>query len=282
MYEEIAGTKVRLQVDGHGSPTIIFVHGWGGCRHDWDEQVRKLSPTYRTISLDLPGHGDSERPKEATLERLAGAVAAIVNRCGKEGAVLVGHSVGCRVVVRAYADCDAWIRGVVLTDGSLFVEGDPEPTVQIFLKNIAAMGMHTFVERGFGAMFVPGTDPALRERLTRQAHKMDESFGVGIWIDSLRWEGHAFSEALSKLKVPVLMVQSTTAREDGLGRRSLEPGMTTPWTEFVRQRIPDAQLLIIPGVGHFPHCEAPKAFADGVGNFLATLTKNVGPASEPK
>ena len=40
-------------------------------------------------------------------------------------------------------------RGIVLTDGSLFVDGDPEPTVQAFMKNIAAMGMHMFVERGF-------------------------------------------------------------------------------------------------------------------------------------
>ena len=206
MYEEIAGTRVGLRIDGHGSPTIIFVHGWGGCRHDWDEQVRKLSPRFRSIAIDLPGHGDLERTEDATLERLSGVVAAIADRCGEEGAVLVGHSVGCRVVLRAYADCEARIRGIVLTDGSLFVDGDPEPTVQAFMKNIAAMGMHMFVERGFDAMFVTSTDRALRERLTREAHKMDESFGVGIWIDSLRWEGHSLSDTLIKLKVPVLMI----------------------------------------------------------------------------
>ena len=149
------------------------------------------------------------------------------------------------------------------------------------MKNIAAMGMHMFVERGFDAMFVTSTDRALRERLTREAHKMDKSFGVGIWIDSLRWEGHSLSDTLIKLKVPVLIIQSTTAREDGLGRRSLEPGMTTPWTEFVRKRVSNAQLLVIPGIGHFPHCEDPEAFARGVRNFIVALTKSVGPTNEP-
>ena len=60
-------------------------------------------------------------------------------------------------------------------------------------------------------MFVTSTDRALRERLTR--HIMDNWLAGVVSIHSLRWEGHSLSDTLIKLKVPVLIIQSTTARE---------------------------------------------------------------------
>jgi pimeloyl-ACP methyl ester carboxylesterase len=275
MREDFCGTEVRVKVVGEGSPTIVFVHGWGGTGHDWDEQVQILSRNYRTVTLDLPGHGESELPKEATMAHLADTVAALVRRHGQGRAVLVGHSVGCRVIARAYAGCAVHVVGLVFVDGSVFAERDPDPAIQVFRNTIAALGMGKFVEAGFASMFVPSSNPALRQRILTQAQGLNESFGAEIWIDTLRWEGKEYAQTLAGIKTPVLMVQSTTVSEDGLGRRSLEPGMTTPWTEFVRDRVPGAQLLIIPSVGHFPHCEAPAAVGQGIRGFVANLPLNL-------
>ena len=40
-----------------GVPTIMFLHGFLGCGHDWDEIAALLGDKYRHLRVNLPGHG---------------------------------------------------------------------------------------------------------------------------------------------------------------------------------------------------------------------------------
>ena len=60
----VDGLKIHSAVTGRGPKTVILVHGWTCDSTSWSEQVPALSKDYRVVTLDLPGHGMSDSPKD--------------------------------------------------------------------------------------------------------------------------------------------------------------------------------------------------------------------------
>ena len=65
---------INFVVRGTDNPTIIFVHGFACSLDDWEEQFTDLSPRFRCVALDLPGHGDSAKPETISIEIMGTAV----------------------------------------------------------------------------------------------------------------------------------------------------------------------------------------------------------------
>ncbi|WP_431239414.1 alpha/beta fold hydrolase [Mycolicibacterium aichiense] len=64
-FVEVDGRRTRVRVDGDpGNPPVLLIHGIGRSLEDWAPQHERLAQSYRTISLDVPGFGFSERPQE--------------------------------------------------------------------------------------------------------------------------------------------------------------------------------------------------------------------------
>src|ERR1700739_4087428 len=112
-------TNINFQSTGSKDPTLIFVHGFACSLSDWDGQVKSLSTNYRCAALDLPGHGKSAMPDEPTIEALAKAVNVVKDRVSPGKAILIGHSMGCRVILEAFLQSRANIAGLVFVDGSM-------------------------------------------------------------------------------------------------------------------------------------------------------------------
>lgn len=100
------------------APAIVFLHGTRLSRAAWTPQLETLSDEFRTIAIDLPGHGDraSERFE------LAGAVelvaAAIRDQAADERAVVVGLSLGGYVAMALAGEQPALVRGLVVAGAS--------------------------------------------------------------------------------------------------------------------------------------------------------------------
>jgi pimeloyl-ACP methyl ester carboxylesterase len=108
-------------VTGNGWPPIVFVHGFACAHSDWDNQVAHLSPRHQTIAVDLRGHGASPgEPADCSIERYGADVAEVMRALALPPAVLVGHSMGCRVVIEAALQAPARTSGLILVDGSQF------------------------------------------------------------------------------------------------------------------------------------------------------------------
>ena len=75
-------------------------------------------------------------------------------------------------------------------------------------------------------------------------------------------------EALAAIKVPLLVIQSTTMGANNR-RAAIQPGETSPWLDLVRRCAPAARIEILTGLGHFPHLEAP----DQVNKLLTGFIK---------
>lgn len=102
----------RIPEPATGKPAIVFVHGASHQGGFWEATpdnregfaLAFLDAGYPTWVVDLPGHGRSGRPDDfpkAGLEQAARQVAALATDLGP--VILVGHSMGGQVVVRAAA-----------------------------------------------------------------------------------------------------------------------------------------------------------------------------------
>lgn len=84
------------------------------------------------------------------------------------------------------------------------------------------------------------------------------------------WDARYMESALSRVDVPLLVLQSTYINTERV-RVALQPEQSTPWLELVRAHAPAAQIEIISGVGHFSMLEAPDAVNRAIAEFLIRI-----------
>jgi pimeloyl-ACP methyl ester carboxylesterase len=113
------GMKIHSTSSGKGPKTIVLVHGWTCDDTSWSAQVPALSKHYRVITLDLPGHGQSESPKDGkfSMDLFARAIEAVRAERRIDKIALVGHSMG-TPVIRQYARLyPQHVAALVIVDG---------------------------------------------------------------------------------------------------------------------------------------------------------------------
>ena len=76
-----------------GAPVLILLHGAGLNRHMWDAVAKHVSPDYRVMAIDLPGHG-TRRGEVFTLEATRATIAAAAHSVSPAPVILVGDSLG--------------------------------------------------------------------------------------------------------------------------------------------------------------------------------------------
>jgi pimeloyl-ACP methyl ester carboxylesterase len=271
--EDVAGLRLGIDCAGDSTPTLVFVHGGFCDRSDWRAQMEALAPHCRVVAFDLPGHGESALPAEPTVAALGSAVRSVIERHGDERVILVGHSLGVDVALETWRQSSANIAGFVLIEGGLVANGDPAAAVGTVRDMIRAAGLQQFLERSFSQMFVASSDRELRERVMQRLTRLDPGFAQEIVLSKVHWDASRAARVLGELNVPVLLLQSTYF-DAAFQRYSLTPGMTTPWTELVARQVPNAQLRVIAGSGHFPHVEAPQIVNDSILEFVQRLRRS--------
>ena len=239
---------------GLGTPPIFFVHGFACSHEDWKPQLDSFSKTNEVVACDLRGHGQTPgRPRECSIEHYGGDVAALVNNLELKNVVLVGHSMGCRVVLEAARLVPKRVSRLVLIDGSRNATGDPDAAEQSARATVEKLGYTAFAETLFRQMFFKPSRQA--DAIVARAVKGSAAFGPELWPRVTRWDAGSMDVAFAALRVPVLAIQSTT-RNAQLQRAPLQPGDTSPWLDYVKSK--GAKVEIIPDTGHFTQLEAPE------------------------
>jgi pimeloyl-ACP methyl ester carboxylesterase len=239
---------------GAGTPAFVFVHGYTRDHTDWEPQISALQKRHRVVACDLRGHGLTPgEPQDCSIETYGADVADLVRRLDLTPAVLVGHSLGCRVVLEAARTSPASVAGLVLIDGSCTSSGDPAAAEQAMRQKISTMGYPAFSEERFHDMF-PCPNPDA-EPLIALSRKVPAAIGTALFPRMSRWDAQYMDITLPAIKAPLMAIQSTYLGP-GLKRVSLKPGETSPWLERVRHAVPQARIEVVPGVGHFTQLEA--------------------------
>jgi len=240
---------------GQGAPPILFVHGFACSHEDWKFQLDFFSRTHEVVACDLRGHGQTPgRPQECSIEHYGGDVAALIMNLELRETILVGHSMGCRVVLEAARLVPKRVSRVVLVDGSRNATGDPDAAESGARATLEKLGYAAFAETLFRQMFLRPSAEA--DAIVARALKSSAAFGPELWPRVTRWDAGAMDAAFAAVRVPVLAIQSTT-RNAQLQRTALNPDDSSPWLDFLK-KFPNVKTEIVPDTGHFTQLEAPQ------------------------
>jgi pimeloyl-ACP methyl ester carboxylesterase len=239
---------------GRGAPPLVFVHGFGCTHEDWKLQTTHFAKSNEVVACDLRGHGQTPgRPEECSIEHYGGDVAALVTNLELKNVVLIGHSMGCRVVLEAARHLQKSVSGLVLVDGSRLADRDPEGAAQAARAVIDKAGYPAFAENLFRQMFF--SPSAQATEMVARGVRSTAVFGADLWTRMARWDAGTMDAAFAAVKVPVLAIQSTT-RNAQLVRSPLKAGETSPWVDYLKSK--GARVEIVPA-GHFTMLEEPAA-----------------------
>ncbi len=254
---------------GAGAPPLVLVHGFACAHQDWVAQVAHFSAHHDVVACDLRGHGQTPgRPHECTIAHFAGDVAALAANLELPGAVLVGHSMGCRVVVEAARLDPERLAGLVLIDGSFMGTGDPAQAEAAMRQALATTGYAAFAEALFRRMFL--AESPVSRAIVARARALPAEVGANLFPNMVRWDIEQMPTALAAVRVPLLVIQSTYVNAERQ-RASMKAGQSTPWLDLVRSKVPGARIEIIPDAGHFPQIENAAEVNRLIEGFLGGL-----------
>ncbi|HEY8489905.1 MAG TPA: alpha/beta fold hydrolase [Dehalococcoidia bacterium] len=265
------GLSLAYRTAGEGFP-IVFVHGFTGNMRNWALTAPVVARSYRAISVDLRGHGESQasdRPEAYTPDVLAEDVYHLLQLLGVDACVLVGHSMGGRVAQEFALAHGELLRGLVLVDTS--AGGRARSVQNVSLEEVEAMiregGMEAVfdrvVSRGFLATPETRANPEAREAWRRQFLKTSPY--AYLYCSRAMAESRVLLDLLPQIRVPALVI---------CGERD-EP-FVQPSREL-HERLPDSRLVYIPGAGHSPQIERPEAFNAALLDFLAAVVPGGAP-----
>ena len=261
---KLAEAAIFHEVAGAGSPSIVLVHG-GMCDHrDWDRLVPLLTGQHTVVRLDLRGHGRSFGDRtDYTIEGWAADLLALTRHLGLERPVLVGHSMASRVVAEAASSAPKAVGSVVLLDGSRSHGGHAAPPP-------AVPGPPASLDAIIAATIGPYADGEARSGVHARMASATPEIMVACVSAMREWDLGRADRAFAALAgtMPVLAVQSTY-HDATTPRRAFEnPGTSSPYLDFLREAVPQLEVAILPGTGHFAMLERPETVAKLIHAFV--------------
>jgi pimeloyl-ACP methyl ester carboxylesterase len=119
MFTEINDHRMNVVSFGAGPRTFVAHGGWVGSWEIWQQPFEQMSATWRCISYDHRGAGESVcAPEAITPDALVDDLFAVLNAFEVERCVLAGESLGCAVALAAVTRDPSRFDGLVLVDGS--------------------------------------------------------------------------------------------------------------------------------------------------------------------
>jgi pimeloyl-ACP methyl ester carboxylesterase len=246
-FISFGANRVHYVTAGKGNRTFVFVHGWAGNLGLWREQVSALAEKARLILIDLPGHGQSDKPETAyTMDFFAGAVLAVLRDAKVDKAVFIGHSMGAAALCRVHHQAPEKFAALVSVDGLL---RRPPGTPAEARALVGPFGTPQYLDhaKGFINSFFsfPGAD-GLRDRVMSQMLATPQHVMLGAMLgmfspDQPDW-------ILQKVNAPVVVINARS------------PWWNDGYENYIRSLSPQSDYILMEGVGHFPMLEKPAEF----------------------
>jgi magnesium chelatase accessory protein len=239
-----------------------MLHGTGAATHSWRAFAPALADRFTVVAPDLPGHGFTGAlpSKCMSLPGMAAAVHALLREIDCTPDLVLGHSAGAAILIRMTLDGFIQPRALVSLNGALMPwRGLP---AHVFSPAAKLMAANVLVARLFARR---AADRRVVERLVESTGSTLEPVGVDLYQRLVRhpshvgaslammanWDLAALAPDLSRLQPPLFLVV-------GEGDLTVSPSEA----RRVRERLPSAEVISLPGLGHLAHEERPEEVAD--------------------
>jgi abhydrolase domain-containing protein 6 len=260
----ICSHEVRYLAGGAG-PTVLLLHGIFGEKDHWVDFARRLTRRWRVIVPDLPGYGQSTRLESESYDYAAqtARLEALLDALGLAQVHIAGNSMGGTLAALLALRRPAQVASVAFV-GAPHGLASPQPSEMD--RQIDA-GRAPLVVRDpdeFDAMlkllfarrpFLPY--PILWQARADAIERADSN--LRLWFEQLR-DRYLLQDVIGGVRAPVAVFWG---ERDRLFDVSAVDGL--------RARLPSAEVQVLPGLGHLPMMEAPRATAAAYLRFLESL-----------
>ncbi|HVP07393.1 MAG TPA: 2-succinyl-6-hydroxy-2,4-cyclohexadiene-1-carboxylate synthase [Candidatus Acidoferrum sp.] len=259
--------KFSYRLEGDASrPVTLLLHGFQGCKEDWEALADQLRPDFRTLSVDLPGHGSTEVASDEgyRIDTCVGGLIDLLNELSIKKCHLVAYSMGGRLAFHMIAKCAHRVDKAVIESASLGIRSEQKRAERMehddsLARELERYGLETFLQRWYDQpMFavLKSDHHRFTTMLDRRRHNNSHQLAL-----SLRFMGTGRQQPLldeiAKSTVPVLFL----AGEHDTKFRQI--------ADELAATCPSVRSHIVEGAGHTIHFEKPKLFCNLVRNFLS-------------
>ena len=246
------GLQIVYDVQGAGPETIVFVHGWTCNRSHWQARIKTFSSRYRTIAIDLGGHGESGLGRSKwSIPSFASDIIAVMNREQVERAVLVDHSMDGRVILHVARQLGQRLVGLVGADTLKYPRENPR---RAWAERIRAMedNYEAAARALITTMFTSDTSDSIKNSIYEGMMTTPAEVGIGTAAGMMADEP-SFGLAVS-LDVPIVVINARGSPVNMEASR--EPGI---------------EIRFVTTAGHFVMLEDPDTFDRLLGNALGKM-----------
>jgi pimeloyl-ACP methyl ester carboxylesterase len=265
------GVRLAYEIHATGEIPLVMVHGSWLSRRNWDWVVPHLADSFRVLTYDRRGHGESERPSgQGSVREDVADLAALIEHLELAPAWVAGQSFGGSITLRLAAERPDLLRGIIAHEPPLFSLVAEEPAVAPMVEGFAqllaavteriASGDHAgaaeqFIEEGLGEGLWTQLPPEFRQMMVENAPTyLDEANDPDVIDFDLEW--------IKDFTRPALLT---------LGDQTapLFPPVITRLTEAM----PSAEVQEFTGAGHPIMVEQPEDFAEAITAFVRRHTE---------
>ena len=183
---EHQGRLIAYDVHGEGERTLVLIHGLLMNRHMFDRLAPAMAARgNRVVSVDLLGHGESDRPPETVnygMPFFSQEVVGLLDHLGVEEAVIGGTSLGANTALTIARDAPQRVRGMMVE----------MPVLDNALLGVSVIFTPILLGLRFGEPLLKRT-AALTRRIPRSNYILD------LWLDLARQDPTASAAVLEGL-----------------------------------------------------------------------------------
>lgn len=249
----------RIRGQAH-QPKLLFLHGFMGCGDDFDHIVNALLPDFCCLTLDLPGHGQTQALDGVGygMAAIATALVKLLDSLNFTPCHLMGYSMGGRFALYLACHYPQLFSSLVLESASPGLATNAEQFQrrqqdQALANELDAGDWPSFLRRWYEQPLFATLkhsdcfDKIFQRRLQNNPHQLAQVLrALGTGTQSPLWDN------LLSLQLPITLVVGA------LDAKFVQVN------QHIAAQLPSAQIKIISGCGHVVHAESPAA-------FLATL-----------
>ncbi len=249
-YIERGGARIFFTSQGQG-PAVLLSHGFSATNVMWAGQIAAFKSRYQLITWDMLGHGESDSPDDPALYTPEGTVqdmAAILDACGINRAVIGGHSLGGFMSLAFHLTFPRRVRALMLFNtGPGYKSGEARAEWNVMTEKQA----RAFATKGLAAV---GHSEEMQLGTHRSAKGLEHgSRGMLAQADA------RIIDSLPGIEVPALVLVGEKDR-----------GYLAA-ADYMAGKIPDGRKALIADAGHAANIHQPAAFNAAMGEFLQSL-----------
>jgi pimeloyl-ACP methyl ester carboxylesterase len=243
-FAKLDAMRVHYQNYGEGRDAIVFIHGWS-CNLDfWKANIPAFTEQSRVIAIDLPGHGESDKPQITySMDLFALAIDAVITDAKVERVTLVGHSMGVPVIRQFYRKHPDKTRALVIADGSLRMPNGTPEQIKQFMDSLRGPKYREQVERMIDSQAQGIKDKKMLEEIKAAMMRAPQHVMVSAMeamMDNAIWKQ-------DRITAPTLAV---------MARR---PQWDATYEKYVRDLVPGIDYQMWEGVSHYLMMDEPQS-----------------------